>query len=77
MQVAGHASTIALRFSGDAAIDGSPPSVTTHLFTGGGFGASYNSNRTLLIKPPTMPLPRLHANKVQLSFILSGHGECK
>lgn len=71
----GWASTMSLRFSGSAVKEGKAPSVTTPLFTGGGFGTAYNLNRTLMVMPPKMPLPRVHASKVELSFILSGHGE--
>ena len=73
----GWASTISLRFSGSAAKDGRPPSVATPLFTGGDFDSTFNDNRTLMVTPPQMPLPRVHAEKVQLSFIISGHGECE
>ena len=40
---------------------------------GGSFDKSYNNNRTLIIKPPR----RQQARSVELSFILSGHGECE
>ena len=66
----GWASTISLRFSDTG---GQPPQVLTQLFTGGSFDKSYNDNRTLLIEPPRKQHPKL----VQLSFILSGHGECE
>jgi hypothetical protein len=72
----GWVSTISLRFSGSAAKDGPAPSVTTPLFTGGGFDANYNANRTLMTVPPLHP-PSKAPSKVQLSYILSGHGDCE
>lgn len=67
----GWASTVSLRFS--HAGGAPPPQFMTQLFSGGSFDESYNSNRTLLIKPPRKQQPRL----VELSFILSGHGMCE
>jgi len=97
VQNPGWVNSFKLRFSGSAAADGAPPTVTTPLFTGGGFTSTYNANRTLMITPPVCapvcpaggcgaaccppcPAPAgLDAGKprrkVQLSFILSGHGE--
>eukprot|EP01043_Picozoa_sp_COSAG02_P046563 COSAG02_NODE_4367_length_5445_cov_2.017770_3_plen_610_part_00 len=67
----GWASTISLRFS-DA--DGPPPpQSTTQLFMGGSFDKNYNKNRTLIINPPRSQ----QARSVELSFILSGHGQCE
>jgi hypothetical protein len=61
----GWASTISLRFSGHHETDGRPPTLTTPLFTGGGFGAAYNENRTLMIPLPKVrtrlsPSPQLY-----------------
>eukprot|EP01052_Picozoa_sp_SAG31_P036819 SAG31_NODE_4650_length_3068_cov_2.827888_2_plen_488_part_00 len=71
----GWASTISLRFSGNEIADGAPPTITTELFQGGGFGSDYNDNRTMLVAKPAHG--RGAVTKVELSFILSGHGECE
>jgi len=60
-----------LRFSGDVAVDGSPPLHTNNLFQGGNFDSTYNANRTLMLAPPA-PLGKMR--KVVLAAIISGHG---
>ena len=72
LQNPGWVNNFKLRFSGHATKNSTPPSVTTHLFTGGSFDASYNMNRTLWLVPPTNSIL---VRRVQLSFILSGHGQ--
>ena len=49
----------------------------TRLFSGGGFGETYNDNRTLLLTPPSTGRAgagALRFRKVELHFLLSGHG---
>ena len=70
-QSAGWVNDFKLRFSGSAGADGPAPVALTNLFNGGGFSATYNDNRTILVEPP----PGLGAAaNAELSFILSGHG---
>jgi hypothetical protein len=69
-------STLSLRFSGDG-LQEAPPMANTRLFSGGGFGETYNDNRTLLLTPPSTGRAgagALRFRKVELHFLLSGHG---
>ena len=72
----GWVSTLSLRFTGDGSVS-APPIANTRLFSGGNFDKSYNNNRTLLLSPPTTGRAgagALRFRKVELHFLLSGHG---